>query len=78
VTAHGMGQKLSCLFVPVDDILGVERMRIHERVDVGDHRYQSMIPVSAGVWHLQSGTFAPIVRIHGTVWYVYLAPDGDR
>src|SRR5205085_10746283 len=38
MAADDLGEELFRLLVPVDHVLGIDRVRVDERVDVGDHR----------------------------------------
>ena len=53
VPSHGGGKQRARLLVPVDDVVGRERPRVDERVDIGDHavlkdtkRYLQGLPIS--------------------------------
>ena len=59
MAADDLGEELFRLLVPVDHVLGIDRVRVDERVDVGDHR---MATAYQGVCRLHTPWYARAAR----------------
>lgn len=66
VAAEGLGEQLLDLVIPVDEVLGLEGMRVDERVDVGDLGYVRSIPAGMSLGYLQV-CLAHTSRVSGTM-----------